>query len=184
MLSSEAAIADQRDATNPPTLSSDGNSLVIAARTDPHEVVLGRQSHHRGVPRMKITTSDPVDSVLLSACVYLPHENAVPAAARAVAPRIHVRSDGTVAVTIGVFDIVTNDVDERQVQLEEVFAALWQTFVDAGFWPASEVHQEHILVSISLSPEAGQAGIALAPEMLRPWLDAGAQLNVNSYGAK
>ncbi len=128
-----------------------------------------------------IAEANPVDSVLVSAVVYLLGDESVPAAAETVAQRVTVRADGTVAVILGSFTVETNDNTERQNRLASALGELWATFVGAGFWPSHTAKQVDVVLSISLSPAWGQAGISISPESLQQWLEAGAYLHVNAY---
>jgi hypothetical protein len=122
-----------------------------------------------------------IDDIYVTAVVYVASREALPAATESAAKRIKTRADGSIAVTLGSFTIETNDSEARQEQLAEVLASLWGTFVNAGFATTSEVCEPGVIISISLTPQNGQAGIAIAPASLRPWLGVNAELHVNAY---
>lgn len=125
--------------------------------------------------------SDQIDDVFVSAVVYLPETQRLTGDIRAFAERVVRRVDGSFAVTLGECSIETNDSDERQSRLLDALAVFWQDFVRSGLDAQSDMEDREVVVSFSLSPTWGQAGISIPAQVIRPWIEAGAFLHINSY---
>ena len=123
-----------------------------------------------------------VDSVLVSATCYLPNESALSARAREVARKVVIRSDSTVAVRFGTGSVESNDAEERQRRFEETCRNLLSEIREAGIdRDFVKRTNAHLRLSISLSPENGQAGIVLTQELLADWLDLQIDILLNAY---